>query len=110
MFNMTTVELSWDHVKLPANVKVLEYLVYFRRHNEQIKKDDEDGGKIHRLSFLPKSDSSLVTVHASHAWYNFSTAAIIEDIDGTVFETSKSLNIAVFVPSELPFFKAYYSM
>lgn len=100
---MTTVELSWDHVKLPANVKVQEYLVYFRRHNEQINKDD---GKIHRLSFLPKSDSSLVTVHASHAWYNFSMAAIIEDIDGTVFETSKSLSIAVFVPSKLPYFKA----
>ena len=75
---------------------MLEYLVYMRRgHTGQVKADVRE---LSQWRFSPESDHGLVTSLSSHTWYSLSVTALIKDLDGTVFETSNSSRIHVFVP------------
>lgn len=95
-FNNSAVLVSWDVVTLPESIELLEYLVYVRHcHTRQA----EIGvGELSQWRFSPESNHGLVTGFTPHAWYSLSVTALIMDFDGTVFETSNSSKIHVFVP------------
>lgn len=99
LFNASAVLVSWERVSLPEGVQLLEYLVYARHTHQQQNKLKEEG-EFYQWRFSAESDRGLVTGLSSHARYSFSVTALIEDYDGTVFETSKSSESHVFVPGK----------
>lgn len=95
-FNTSAVLVSWDGVTLPENIQLLEYLVYIGHSRTQ--EMEIEVAEPSQWRFPPESDHGLVTGLRSHAGYSLSVTALIKDYDGTVFETSNSSEIHVFVP------------
>ena len=100
--NSSAAQVWWERLILPQNVDVLEYLVYISQDGDSGLAMEGSEGEIHQWiqRFKPELDHGMVIGLRSHTRYGFSVGAKIRDIDGTVFETNKSLKIRVFIPGK----------
>ena len=92
----------WEELILPQNVDVLHYLIYVGRNGDSGGMA-ADKGEIHQWirRFEPELGHGMVTGLNSHTGYSFSVGAQVRDADGTVFETSKSPKVHVFIPGKM---------
>lgn len=96
--NSSSAQVWWEQLILPQNVDVLKYLVYV---HHDANSEPSKGDIINLWRFEPELSHGLVTGLSSHTGYSFAVGAKVRDMDGTIFETSKSPKIHVVIPGKI---------